>query len=94
MAADFPASYPHAMSSWDGDITPAVLLDHLHALKADLVDQIQRLGAGLSSRMDRIETRLESLDAKESRHFHLLSAQIDAVDKRLDVVEIALVERR
>ncbi len=37
----------------------------------------------------KVDTRFERLEKKVDRHYILLSTQINAIDKRLDAVEVA-----
>lgn len=65
------------------DITPAVLLAHIQAVGNDVRTLDTRLGTverSLGSRIDRLQSNL--------------TAQINAIDKRLDAVEIEFLPKR
>jgi predicted nuclease with TOPRIM domain len=69
--------------SADPEITPKVLLDHLQAMSQSLREEIRAVRADVrqvGERVDRVERNL--------------TAQIDALDRRLDELEVQTLPRR
>lgn len=61
----------------DESITLGTILEHLHALETRINARFDKA----DSRFDRLEQRVDRMDRN-------LSGQIDAIDRRLDTVEI------
>lgn len=74
----------------DADITPAILLQHMQAMRADFSMQIQAMERRIMQKFDEINVRLDKLEHKVD----LLFVQIDNIDKRLDDIEIELLPKR
>lgn len=72
----------------DNEITLAMILQHMqgmeHRLRTEFRTEIGTLRIEL-------KTDISSLSNKVDRHYTLLSGQIDAIDKRLDDVEIVQI---
>jgi archaellum component FlaC len=68
-------------------ITAGTILKHMQAMEKRLTVRISSVEIGLDS-------RINALDEKFSRRFDNLSFQIDAIDKRLDAIEIEDLPRR
>jgi len=65
------------------DITLATILEHIQGLRDDVTG---RLGH-IEQQMDRMVTRMDRMEQN-------LTNQIDAIDKRLDEIEIELLPKR
>jgi len=73
------------MTNWD--ITPKILLEHMQAMRIELVGKMDRL----ESRVDTLEIRLTSrIEGVERR----LTRQIDMIDQHLDAIEIENLPKR
>jgi hypothetical protein len=59
-----------------------------------IVEHIQGLRDSLEGRMDRLEGRIGKLESRVDIMDLRLSSQIDALDRRLDTIKIAIVEQR
>ncbi len=71
----------------DEGITLQTVLDHMQAHRNDLSVQMSSLKLELNKRID-------NLDEKLSNRIDNVSFQIDAIDKRLDRIEIDTVEQK
>jgi DNA-binding FrmR family transcriptional regulator len=58
-----------------------------------IVEHIQGMRNSLEGRMNRLEGKMEGMERRMVSMDRKLSGQIDAVDKRLDTIEISIVEQ-
>ncbi len=79
-------------------ITPVILLEHMRGMEGRLIQRIDGAENKLTKRIDGAEssltTRMDRLENKVDRMHVNLSGQIDAIDKRLDAVEIEFLPKR
>ncbi|MBU0766182.1 hypothetical protein KKF55_00115 [Patescibacteria group bacterium] len=78
----------------DNEITLKVLLDHIQGMRNDLTQRMDKLEHRLSNRMDGLEKRMDGMEQRMEKRFDQLVFQIDAIDKRLDAVEIEELPKR
>jgi hypothetical protein len=74
----------------DDSITLGTILTHIQALagRTHMIEaQAERLFAEIQNAETRVSQRLEN-------RFNFLTAQIDAIDKRLDRIEIEMLPKR
>ncbi len=85
------------MAQNNSDITPAILLQHILAMRGDLTGQIQSVEKNLSARLTKVETRLEHVETRLTTVEHkvdILTVGVDAIDQRLDTIEIEKLPKR
>ncbi len=80
----------------DQDITPAILLQHMQGMEQRLRSEFRtELRTELRTAIAASEERLVERIGAEVRHSeNRVTAQIDAIDRRLDELEIALLPKR
>ena len=67
----------------DQGITLGIILEHIQGLRSDL-----------TQRMDQIKVEINHLNAKVDRYHGNVSNQIRNIDKRLDEVEITILDQK
>jgi DNA-binding FrmR family transcriptional regulator len=72
----------------DEDITLKTVLDHIQGIQRSHRRDIQESEERMTRRLDRMEGRLERIERRIDRMEANLTCQIDAIDKRLDAIEI------
>lgn len=82
------------MTHSDEPITLKVILDHMHAIKYELKHDIQTLRIELTDKINGVGARVDRLENRLERVALNLSAQIAAIDDRLDKVEIEDLPKR
>jgi hypothetical protein len=78
----------------DKEITLKTLLDHQRGMESRLTESQRSMETRLGERLDRLESRVERLEGDVQRMGRSLTRQIDAIDKRLDELEIATLPER
>lgn len=74
--------------AWDdSEITPAILLQHMQAMRFELTTQIKNLDMKTTASEKHLTERIDRLDRN-------LTRQIDAIDQRLDAIEIEMLPKR
>jgi hypothetical protein len=82
VAALFTRAYnPESMA--ENDITLGTVMQHM-----------QHLHGIVLAHFDRLEAKFDQLETKVDRNHINLSSQIEAIDKRLDSIEIEALPRR
>lgn len=76
------------------EITLKTVLDHIQAMGAQLRQQMTEVEGRVIKRMDQIEGRLSRLEETVAKNHRNLTQQIDAIDKRLDEIEIESLPQR
>lgn len=71
-------------------ITLSIILEHLRAFETRMLGKLQ----AVDGRMGLLESRIDKLGNRMDRMECNLTAQIDAIDKRLDEVEIEYLPKR
>ncbi len=78
----------------DQDVTPAILLQHMQAMRGDFSMQMQTMEQRIMKKFDKMDLRFDEINArlgKLERKVELLSVQIGNVDERLDDLEVVQV---
>jgi hypothetical protein len=78
----------------DGEIALKTVINHMQALAEQSRTQIKEMCDRFSKRFDQVEFQLERLEVEQQRMERNLTRQIDAIDKRLDEIEIAKLPQR
>lgn len=74
------------MATGDSDITLLTVLQHMQAMEQRLIERIEGVRDDLSGRIDRLEAKVD--------HNHIqVTAQLDAIDRRLDDVEVVEIPK-
>ncbi len=78
----------------DQDITPAILLKHIMAMRGDFTAQMQAMEQRIMMKFEKIDVRFDEINARLSqleRKVELLSVQIGNLDERLDDLEVVQI---
>jgi predicted nuclease with TOPRIM domain len=81
----------------ESDITLKTVLEYIQAMRTDLGGRMDRLEGRmdrLDGRMDRLEHRMDRMELRMNRMDAKFSLQLDAIDKRLDTIEISIVDQK
>jgi len=71
----------------DKDITLGTILEHMRGMEQRMTTQLHEVDGRLTKRLDSLEVGLDRVHRN-------LSSQIDAIDKRLDAIEIEYLPKR
>ncbi len=78
------------MTNDDIEITPKILLEHMQAMQASLSGKIDALAEGMGMRITKVEDGIQRLERK----IDTLTIGVDAIDARLDAIEIERLPQR
>lgn len=81
------------MTKGDSDITLLTVLQHMQSMEQRLIERIDGVRDSLNGRIDGLEVKVDRLEMKGDRNHVQVIAQLDAIDRRLDEVEVVEIPK-